>query len=135
MSTHPLESFFWPGSIGILGASPDTKRIRGLLLSHLRHTGWEGRIVPINPSYDEIDGLRCYPSIEAAGGALDMVVIAIPAAAVLPASAANAQTYRHSYHGRTYRHYRCRRSSGTTGLVAGAVGGGVLRRVEIAGSS
>ena len=82
MNTHPLETFFWPGSIGILGASPDTKRIRGLLLSHLRHTGWDGRIVPINPSYDEIDGLRCYPSIAAAGGALDVVVIAIPAAAV-----------------------------------------------------
>jgi len=82
VSTHPLESFFWPRSIGILGASPDTKRIRGLLLSHLRHTGWDGRIVPINPSYQEIDGLRCYPSIEAAGDTLDMVVIAIPAAAV-----------------------------------------------------
>ena len=82
MSTHPLESFFWPRSIGILGASPDTKRIRGLLLHHLRHTGWDGRVVPINPSYQEIDGLRCHPSIEAAGGTLDMVVIAIPAAAV-----------------------------------------------------
>ena len=82
MSTHPLESFFWPRSIAILGASPDTKRIRGILLHHLRGTGWDGRIVPVNPSYQEIDGLRCYPSLEAVGETLDMVVIAIPAAAV-----------------------------------------------------
>ncbi len=82
MSTHPLESFFWPRSIAILGASPDTKRIRGTLLHHLRGTGWDGRIVPVNPSYQEIDGLRCYPSLEAVGETLDMVVIAIPAAAV-----------------------------------------------------
>lgn len=82
MSTHPLESFFWPRSIAILGASPDTKRIRGILLSHLRHTGWDGRIVPINPSYGEIDGLRCYPSLAAVGESLDMVVVAIPAASV-----------------------------------------------------
>ncbi len=82
MSTHPLESFFWPRSIAILGASPDTKRIRGILLHHLRNTGWDGRIVPINPSYQEIDGLRCFASIEAVGEALDVVVIAIPAATV-----------------------------------------------------
>ncbi|MBO0710464.1 MAG: acetate--CoA ligase family protein [Acetobacteraceae bacterium] len=82
MSTHPLESFFWPRSIGILGASPDTRRIRGILLNHLRHTGWDGRIVPINPSYQEIDGLRCFPSLEAVGSTLDVVVIAIPAATV-----------------------------------------------------
>jgi len=82
VSTHPLESFFWPRSIAILGASPDTKRIRGTLLHHLRGTGWDGRIVPVNPSYQEIDGLRCFPSLEAVGETLDMVVIAIPAAAV-----------------------------------------------------
>jgi acyl-CoA synthetase (NDP forming) len=82
VSTHPLESFFWPRSIAILGASPDTKRIRGTLLHHLRGTGWDGRIVPINPSYQEIDGLRCFPSLEAVGETLDMVVIAIPASAV-----------------------------------------------------
>ncbi len=82
MSTHPLESFFWPRSIAILGASPDTKRIRGTLLHHLRGTGWDGRIVPINPSYQEIDGLRCFPSLSAVGETLDMVVIAVPASAV-----------------------------------------------------
>ena len=53
--------------------------------------------------------------------------LAVPAATV-PISAASAQTYHH-YRGRTYHHYRCRRSSGTTGLVAGAVGGGVLGNV------
>ncbi len=82
MTTHPLESFFWPRSIAILGASPDTKRIRGILLHHLRQTGWDGRIVPINPSYQEIDGLRCYPSLASVGETVDVVVIAIPAAAV-----------------------------------------------------
>ena len=38
-------------------------RIRGRLLHQLRENGYPGRILPINPSYQEIDGLRCYASI------------------------------------------------------------------------
>ena len=63
MSEHALQSFFWPQSIAVLGASPDTHRIRGRLLHQLRENGFPGRILPINPSYQEIDGLRCYAAI------------------------------------------------------------------------
>ena len=79
---HPLERFFWPRGVAVLGASPDTHRIRGLLLAHLRNNGFAGRIVPVNPSYREIDGLACYPSLAAAGGEVDLAAIAVPAAAV-----------------------------------------------------
>jgi acyl-CoA synthetase (NDP forming) len=82
MSLHPLESFVWPRAVAVLGASPDPHRIRGLLLKHLRGNGFPGRIVPINPSYQEIDGLPCFPSLAAAGGEIDVAVVAIPAAAV-----------------------------------------------------
>ena len=84
MTSHKLQSFFWPESIAVLGASPDLHRIRGRLLHQLRENGFPGRILPINPSYQEIDGLPCYPTIEAAGAA-DLVLIAIPAAGVAAA--------------------------------------------------
>src|SRR6476661_6949540 len=46
---------------------------------------------------------------------------------------ADART-RHHYYGRTYyRHKVCRYSSGTTGLVAGGVGGAVLGSKIIGG--
>ncbi len=86
MTDHPLESFFWPRSVAVLGASPDPHRIRGLLLRHLRDNGFAGRIVPVNPSYQEIEGLRCYSSLEAAGGGIDLAVVAIPAGAVAQAA-------------------------------------------------
>jgi acyl-CoA synthetase (NDP forming) len=85
MSEHPLHSFFWPQSIAVLGASPDLHRIRGRLLHQLRENGYPGRILPINPSYQEIDGLPCYPSIAAVGAPVDLGLVAIPAAAVAPA--------------------------------------------------
>ncbi|MEA2732693.1 MAG: hypothetical protein QOF70_7168, partial [Acetobacteraceae bacterium] len=85
MTAHTLHSFFWPESIAVLGASPDLHRIRGRLLHQLRENGFPGRILPINPSYQEIDGLRCYPSIGAVEGGIDLALVAIPAAGVAAA--------------------------------------------------
>lgn len=85
MSAHPLHSFFWPQSIAVLGASPDLHRIRGRLLHQLRENGFPGQILPINPSYQDIGGLRCYPSIGATGQAIDLALVAIPAAGVAAA--------------------------------------------------
>lgn len=82
---HPLHSFFWPETIAVLGASPDLHRIRGRLLHQLRENGYPGRILPINPSYQEINGLRCYPSIGAVGAPVDLALVAIPAAGVAAA--------------------------------------------------
>ena len=82
---HPLQSFFWPESIAVLGASPDLHRIRGRLLHQLRENGFPGRILPINPSYQDIGGLPCFPSIAAVGGPVDLALVAIPAAAVAAA--------------------------------------------------
>jgi uncharacterized protein YcfJ len=52
----------------------------------------------------------------------------VPIAA--PAEAHTSTRYHtHRYHGRThYAHRYCRRSSGTTGLVAGGVGGALVGR-------
>jgi len=85
MTAHRLHRFFWPESIAVLGASPDLHRIRGRLLHQLRENGFPGRILPINPSYQEIDGLRCYPSISAVGDGVDLALVAIPAASVAAA--------------------------------------------------
>ena len=56
---------------------------------------------------------------------LSAVSLAIPATMAVPTSKAEAK--RHYYSGRSSRHVqRCRHSSGTTGLVAGGVGGALL---------
>ncbi len=58
--------------------------------------------------------------------ALTAVSLAVPASFAVPTSKAEAR--RHHYE-RGYRHVRhCRYSSGTTGLVAGGVGGALVGR-------
>ena len=82
---HPLDTFFSPDSIALIGASRDLEKIPGRLLSMLRKNEFPGRLYPINPNYGEIDGLKCYPSIAAVGQPIDLAVVIIPARAVLGA--------------------------------------------------
>ncbi len=59
--------------------------------------------------------------------ALSALSLAIPTVAVLPTSKAEARSKRvYRGHDRRYQTRRCRHSSGTTGLVAGGVGGALL---------
>ncbi|MGL3105952.1 acetate--CoA ligase family protein [Bradyrhizobium sp. BR 1432] len=82
---HPLDSFFAPASIALIGASRDHEKIPGRLLSMLRKNDYPGKIYPVNPNYADIDGLACYKSIAEIGAPIDLAVIVIPARAVLPA--------------------------------------------------
>ena len=82
---HPLDSFFAPQSIALIGASRDQEKIPGRLLSMLRKNDYPGKLYPVNPNYDEIDGLKCYKSISGIGAPIDLAVIIIPARAVLAA--------------------------------------------------
>ncbi|QHP66518.1 CoA-binding protein [Bradyrhizobium sp. LCT2] len=82
---HPLDSFFSPASIALIGASRDHEKIPGRLLAMLRKNEYPGKIYPVNPNYAEIDGLACYKSIAEIGAPIDLAVVIIPARAVLPA--------------------------------------------------
>src|ERR1700760_1880095 len=82
---HPLDTFFAPSSIALIGASRDLEKIPGRLMSMLRKNQYPGRIYPINPNYGELDGLKCYPSIADVGQPIDLAIVIIPARAVLGA--------------------------------------------------
>src|SRR5258706_4671989 len=82
---HPLDSFFSPGSVALIGASRDREKIPGRLLSMLRKNEFPGKIYPVNPNYGDIDGLKCFSSIADVGQPIDLAIVLIPAKAVLGA--------------------------------------------------
>jgi acetyltransferase len=82
---HPLDSFFAPESIALIGASRDLEKIPGRLFSMLRKNEYPGKIYPINPNYADIDGVKCHKSIADVGAPIDLAIIIIPARAVLGA--------------------------------------------------
>ena len=86
MSKHPLRLLFHPQTVAVIGASPDTSRIRGRILEFLARGDYRGRVLPVNPSYREIHGVECFDSIgatrAAADAAIDLAIIVIPAQGV-----------------------------------------------------
>ncbi len=68
-----------PSAIAVIGASPDRSKIGHAVLQNLVNQGFHGKIYPINPSCDEILGLKCYTEISSVPGKVDLAVIALPA--------------------------------------------------------
>ncbi len=72
-----------PRSIAIIGATPDATRVGGRPLAFLRRYGFEGTIYPVNPRYQEIGELPCYPDVASLPETPEMAIVALPAAAVV----------------------------------------------------
>ncbi len=77
MSSESLAKFFSPQSIAIIGASVDLNSISGKPIRYLLEHEYPGKLYPINPKYEEIAGLKCYPSVLDVPGEVDLVIIAI----------------------------------------------------------
>ncbi len=76
--TGSLEALFRPRSVAVIGASSDRRKMGHIALRNLR--GGKFALHPVNPKDKRILGLRCYPSVEAIPGRLDMALISLPAA-------------------------------------------------------
>ena len=76
-----LDLFFYPRNIAIIGASKEKTKGGNVILNNVRK-GFKGEIFPVNPKYEEIDGLRCYNISELPEG-LDLAIVFVPAKAVV----------------------------------------------------
>jgi acetyl coenzyme A synthetase (ADP forming)-like protein len=76
-----LEKLFNPASVAIVGATPKEGKVGRAILENFINR-FRGRIYPVNPSYSEVLGLKCYKSISELPETPDLVVIAIPAPGV-----------------------------------------------------
>ncbi len=76
-----MNFFFNPNAIAVVGATPNPFKGGFSILKNLI-TGYRGRICPINPRYDEIEGLPCYPAVSAIPDPVDLAVVFVPAKAV-----------------------------------------------------
>jgi acyl-CoA synthetase (NDP forming) len=82
MTAPSLDALFSPRSIAVVGASATPTKIGGVPIDLLLRCGYTGRILPINPKADEIQGLPAFPSLRAVGEPIDLAVFAIPESAV-----------------------------------------------------
>ncbi|WP_163849174.1 acetate--CoA ligase family protein [Pseudooceanicola aestuarii] len=79
-SAASLGAFFAPRSIAVIGASDNPTRIGGRPVDYCKAAGFAGPIYPVNPTRETVQGLPAWPDIGAVPGAVDLAVLAVPAA-------------------------------------------------------
>ncbi|GEK31155.1 acetyl-CoA synthetase [Kurthia zopfii] len=70
-----LEPLFKPRGIAVLGASESKYKIGYLQVQALLDGKFTGEIYPIHRSAEEIAGLKCYPTVEAIEGDVDLAIM------------------------------------------------------------
>ncbi|WP_433634949.1 acetate--CoA ligase family protein [Nocardia sp. CA-120079] len=74
-----LERLLRPRSIALIGASDDPVKLTGRPIEYLKRFGYQGRILPINPNRQVVQGLPAYPNIGAVDGEIDLALIGVSA--------------------------------------------------------
>lgn len=73
-----LKTFFSPDSVAIIGASSNAAKIGGRPIHNMKIAGYKGRVLPINPTAKEIQGLTSYPDLASVDGSVDMAIVVVP---------------------------------------------------------
>jgi acetate---CoA ligase (ADP-forming) len=71
-----------PRRVAVIGDTPTSGR-GGLLHEQLVRRGFTGEIIPVNPKYAEIRGLRAYPTVADYGAPVDFVAVTLGPARAL----------------------------------------------------
>jgi len=82
IKTIELDDIFSPRGVAVIGASAKNLAFAEMVIHSLIEAEFPA-IYPVNPKYDEVLGLKCYPSLVDIPGIVDHVVVNIPAESAL----------------------------------------------------
>jgi acyl-CoA synthetase (NDP forming) len=68
-----------PRSVAVIGASADLAKTSGRPVAYLQKHGFDGRIYPVNPRYQTIGGVTCYPDVASLPEAPDVGIVLLGA--------------------------------------------------------
>ena len=80
-----VQALLTPRGVALVGASADPNKNTGRPQRFLASHGYAGKIYPVNPSRDEVQGLRAYKSVADIDGPCDQAFIMVPADYVIDA--------------------------------------------------
>ncbi|MCZ2152648.1 MAG: CoA-binding protein, partial [Bryobacterales bacterium] len=79
---HPLESFFSPRSVALIGATESAGSVGRTVFWNLIRNPFGGTVFPVNPKRESVLGIKAYPSVAAVPGEVELAVITTPAPTV-----------------------------------------------------
>lgn len=79
---QPLDVFFRPRTVAVIGATENPGSVGRTLLQNLIGAPFGGTVFPVNPKRPNVLGIKAYPSVSAVPDPVDLAVIVTPAATV-----------------------------------------------------
>jgi acyl-CoA synthetase (NDP forming) len=77
---NELHKFFNPNSVAIVGVSSGLYRFGGTsFLNKLQESGFPGKLYPLNPKAETINGLKAYPNLSSLPEIPDLVIVCVAA--------------------------------------------------------
>ncbi|SHF37927.1 Acyl-CoA synthetase (NDP forming) [Streptoalloteichus hindustanus] len=77
-----VHNLLHPRSVAVIGASTDQSKIGHAVLRNLLGANFAGPVYPVNAEHRSVRGVRAYPSVLDIPDAVDLAVVAVPAAGV-----------------------------------------------------
>jgi acetyltransferase len=79
---RPLDVFFSPQNVAVIGATETTASVGRTILWNLINSPFGGTVYPVNPKRSSVLGIRAYANIAAVPDKVDLAVIVTPASTV-----------------------------------------------------
>ena len=76
---HPLDVFFTPASVAVIGATEAPASVGRMLLWNLISSPFGGTVYPVNPKRSHVLGIKAYPRVADLPEVPDLAVIVTPA--------------------------------------------------------
>jgi acetyltransferase len=79
---QPLEAFFAPKSVAVVGATETDASVGRTLFHNLLSSQFGGAVYPVNPRRSSVLGVKAYPNLGAVPEPIDLAVVVTPAETV-----------------------------------------------------
>ena len=74
---HKLERMLAPKSVALVGATTTPNVAGNDMVLELQVSRFPGKVYPVNPAYEEVEGWKCYPTLADLPEAPDLVVLGV----------------------------------------------------------
>ncbi len=82
MNVHNLDCIFKPQRIALVGVSSNPNSVSGKVLTNIVSAGFKGVVYPVNPDYEAVMAMTCFPDIKSLPRKPDLAVICTAAGEV-----------------------------------------------------
>src|SRR6201993_4327296 len=78
LSAQPLDVFFSPATVAVVGATENSGSVGRTILWNLMTHPFGGTVFPVNPKRSSVLGVKAYPSISEIPEPVDLAVVVTP---------------------------------------------------------